>query len=116
MALLFHPMRTQYIWYQVFRRGIDGRGFISHPNLLPIIEVSKMSFPFCIMSPWMPGGNIDQYTKMNPDADRLTLACLHQLGNKRGQPTDCTDNSSCKCARALYTFMGWTFYMVVSLQ
>jgi hypothetical protein len=55
---------------------------ISHPNVLPIIEVSETSFPFCIMSPWMPGGNITQYTKINPDADRLMLVRPHQLEDR----------------------------------
>ena len=53
--------------------------YISHPNVLPVIEVSETPFPFCIMSPWMPRGNIIQYTKMNPDADRLVLVCPYQL-------------------------------------
>jgi hypothetical protein len=41
--------------------------------LLPITKVSEALFPFCIMSPWMPGGNITQYTQTNPDANRLAL-------------------------------------------
>ena len=49
----------------------------SHPNVLPIIQVSGALFPLCIMSPWMPNGNITQYTQVNPDADRLVLVCSH---------------------------------------
>jgi len=45
----------------------------SHPNVLPVIRVSEGGFPLCIMSPWMPDGNITQYTKANPGADRLIL-------------------------------------------
>ena len=52
---------------------------ISHPNLLPIIDVSDALFPFCIMSPWVPDGNIVQYIQMNPDANRLTLVRAYQL-------------------------------------
>ena len=52
---------------------------ISHPNVLPIIDVSETLFPFCIMSPWMSNGNIAQYTQTNPGANRLTLVCAHQL-------------------------------------
>jgi hypothetical protein len=59
-----------------FRRG---RKPISHPNVLPIIDVSETSPPFCIMSPWMPDGNITQYTQMNPGANRLMLVRAHQL-------------------------------------
>jgi hypothetical protein len=46
---------------------------ILHPNLPPVIDVSEMSFPFCVMSSWMPGGNITQYTQINPDINRLAL-------------------------------------------
>jgi serine/threonine protein kinase len=55
--------------------------YISHPNVLPIIEISETPFPLCIMSPWMPGGNVAQYIKVNPGANRLTLVCVNQLEN-----------------------------------
>ena len=51
----------------------------SHPNVLPVIRVSKAEFPVCIMSPWMQDGNITQHTQMNPDADRLMLVRARQL-------------------------------------
>ena len=73
MALLFYQRCTQRTSYQTFRRKINGRRFIAHPNLLPIIEASEALLLFCIMSPWMPDGNITQYTQMNPDAERLPL-------------------------------------------
>lgn len=44
----------------------------SHPNVLPIIDISTQ-FPFSIMTPWMPDGNITQYIQMNPDVNRLML-------------------------------------------
>ena len=56
-----------------------GRKPISHPNILPITDVSETLSPFCIMSPWMPDGNITQYAQMNPGANRLMLVCAHQL-------------------------------------
>ena len=67
VALLFYQRRTQYTSYQTFRREISGRK--SHPNVLPIIEVSETLLPFCIMTPWMADGNITQYTRVNPDAN-----------------------------------------------
>ena len=68
---------TQHASSQTFRRKINGHMHISHPNVLPIIDVSETLFPFCIMSPWMPDGNITQYTEVNPDANRLVLVCAH---------------------------------------
>ena len=69
---------------QSFRRDINERRHFSHPNVLPIIDVSKMPFPFYIMSPWMPDGNITQHIQRNPDANRLTLVCVHQPEVQRG--------------------------------
>jgi len=55
-----------------------------HPNVLPVIEVSETLFPLCIMTPWMPDGNITQYIQLNPAADRLMLVRAHQLGDLCG--------------------------------
>jgi hypothetical protein len=38
----------------------------------------------CIVSPWIPDGNIIQYTQMNPSADRLLLVRARQLKARRG--------------------------------
>ena len=78
VAFLFYQMHAECILYQTFCHGTNGYMQISHPNLLPVLEVSKTLFPFCIMSPWMPDGNIIQYTKMNPDVNRLMLVCAYQ--------------------------------------
>jgi hypothetical protein len=107
VALLFYQGRALYISYQTFCREVDGRRRISHPNLLPVIEVSETLFPFCIMTPWMLDGNIVQYTRVNPDANRLMLVRAHQ---PESQPADYADNSYRKRARASCIFMGWTFY------
>ena len=104
-APLFHQRRTQHSLLQTFCRKADGCVSIFHPNVLPIIEVSVL-FPFCIMSPWMPDGNIMQYTQMNADANRLALVRAHQLEGWWGESTDHADNSLHKHARALYTFTG----------
>ena len=50
-----------------------------HPNVLSVVEVSETLLPLCIMSPWMPGGNIIQYIKVNPGANRLMLVRVYQL-------------------------------------
>jgi serine/threonine protein kinase len=73
--------RTECTSYQTLCREINGCKSISHPNLLPVIDVSETLFPFCIMSPWMPDGNIRQYLQANPNANRLTLVRVNQLGD-----------------------------------
>ena len=70
---LFSRRRSQFTSYQIYRRVIEESKLDSHPNVLPVIRASSGEFPFCIMSPWMPDGDITQYAQMNPAVDRLTL-------------------------------------------
>ena len=69
---------------QIFYDEVEGCKHFSHPNILPVVQVPEALFPFCIMSPWMPGGNIVQYTQNNPSANRLMLVCTlaHRTYNK----------------------------------
>lgn len=73
MTLLFSRRCTQFTPYQVYHRVIEESKRNHHPNVLPIIGVSEVLFPFCIMSPWTPSGNIAQYIRANRSADRLML-------------------------------------------
>jgi hypothetical protein len=91
------------------------RKFISHPNLLPIINKSGTPYLTCIMSPWMPDGNITQYTQINPGVNRLMLVRAHQP-EARKQPTDPVGNSLHKRASASYIFMGTVSRTVTSIQ
>ena len=100
--------------YQIFYHDGEGCKHFSHPNILPVVEISEAPFPFCIMTPWMPGGNIIQYTKKNPSANRLMLVIVRQ--GWQGRPTDYVDTSSRKSAVASHTFMGKVFHTVVSLR
>jgi len=78
VTVLFYQRRTQYAPCQIYRRLGEGGDLSPHPNVLPVIQVSEILFPFCTMSPWMPDGNIIQYTRANSGADRLMLVCAHQ--------------------------------------
>jgi len=49
-----------------------------HPNVLPVILVSEEEFPLCVVSPWMPDGNITTYTQANPGTNRLMLVRAHR--------------------------------------
>ena len=70
--------KTQCASHQAYCREVEGYKYLPHPNVLPVIEVSETLFPLCIMSPWMPDGNIMQYTHKNRDANRLMLVRIHQ--------------------------------------
>ena len=53
-----------------------GWKYISHPNVLPFLGISESLFWFSIITPWLPNGNIVQYTKNDPWVDRLQLVSL----------------------------------------
>ena len=48
---------------------------LSHPNILALLGVSIPADTHCfrILTRWMPNGNIVQYAKSNPTANRLQL-------------------------------------------
>jgi len=74
----FDQSQTHRVSHQILYNKVKGREYLSHPNVLPVIEISETLFPLCIMSPWMADGNIMQYTEKNQNANRLMLVCIHQ--------------------------------------
>lgn len=64
---------TQHASEQSYHRVGEGGELNPHPNVLPIIKVSETLLPLYVMTPWMPDGNVIQYTQKNPGTDRLTL-------------------------------------------
>ena len=44
---------------------------LTHPNILPLLGVTIT--PFQLVSNWMSGGDLPEYIKKYPDADRLGL-------------------------------------------
>ncbi|KAF9780033.1 kinase-like domain-containing protein [Thelephora terrestris] len=62
---------------------------LTHPNILPLLGISIVpdNNRLDILTEWMPSGNIMEYTKSNPEANRLRLlsevtsavAYLHRL-------------------------------------
>ena len=54
---------------------------LSHSNILPLKGVCVSVNPPCffILSEWMPNGNVMEYTKSNPGANRLRLVSRLQF-------------------------------------
>lgn len=44
---------------------------LAHPNIVPLLGIT--STPLQLISEWMPGGDLTEYIKKNPDVDRLDL-------------------------------------------
>ena len=52
---------------------------MNHPNILSIEGVAPKLFEFCMVSRWMPNGDILEYITKYPEVNRLELASLtHQ--------------------------------------
>ena len=46
---------------------------LRHPNVLPLIGVTMSKDHFAMISDWMVNGDINNFVKEHPDADRLEL-------------------------------------------
>jgi len=44
-----------------------------HPNVLPLIGVTMSETHFAMVSDWMENGNINDFVKTHPGANRLEL-------------------------------------------
>ena len=44
---------------------------LTHPNILPLLGITIC--PFQLISDWMPGGDLPEYIKKNPNVYRLEL-------------------------------------------
>ena len=49
---------------------------LQHPNVLPLIGVMMTETQFTMISEWMENGNINEFVKANPNANRLALVCF----------------------------------------
>lgn len=65
--------RTQPDSNQRFYREIVGWKYVSHPNVVPFLGISESLFPFCIISPWLPNGNILEYVGKRQEVNRFRL-------------------------------------------
>ena len=46
---------------------------LRHPNILPLVGVTMTETQFAMVSEWMANGNVNEFVKAHPDADRLGL-------------------------------------------
>ena len=49
---------------------------LHHLNVLPLMGVTMTDGRFEVVSEWMVNGNINEFLKKNPDADRLKLVSV----------------------------------------
>ena len=46
---------------------------LRHENVLPLLGATVIGTRFVMVSEWMPNGNINEFVKARPDADRVGL-------------------------------------------
>jgi serine/threonine protein kinase len=46
---------------------------LSHPNVLPFIDIATSPFKFCMVSPWMANGDVIVYLNSHPQANPLRI-------------------------------------------
>ena len=70
--LTHHPYSTST---QRLCREVIGWKRLSHPNIFPLLGISVSTDPyhFLILSEWMSNGDVMQYARSNPEANRLRM-------------------------------------------
>jgi len=62
---------------QRFCREVMAWKSLHHPNVLPLLGVTMAKDRFVMVSEWMVKGNINEFVKAEPSADRLELVCFY---------------------------------------
>ena len=62
---------------QRFCREVMAWKSLHHPNVLPLLGVTMAKNQFVMVSEWMAKGNINEFVKEEPSADRLELVCFY---------------------------------------
>jgi hypothetical protein len=70
-----YPGQVLIIFSQRFRNEALDWKYLPHPSIVPFIGVTTEFCPFCLISPWMSNGDINQYLRDNPSTKRLVLVC-----------------------------------------
>ena len=52
---------------------------LQHPNIIPLLGVTINSERCSLVSNWMDNGTINEFIKMNPDANRIDLVGFHVI-------------------------------------
>jgi len=69
---------------------------VCHPNIVPFLGVTEVSAPLCMVSEWMPNGNVRDYVMKNPESSRLQLVRQFKVG-----PESSRRDSSCSTSVAV---------------
>ena len=72
-TMLSFPMLCTDCALQKFCKEVVTWKTLQHPNVLLLIGVTMSETQFAMISDWMENGNINEFVKTHPDANRLDL-------------------------------------------
>lgn len=64
------PFQRYYKELTVWKR-------LNHPNVVPALGAAPDIAELCVVSPWMPDGDLLQYLGKNPGANRFSIVRIH---------------------------------------
>ena len=81
---MLYPLTTDCVSQRFCRKVLEWKT-LRHPNVLSLLGVTMSENRLVIVSEWMVKGNINQFVRANPNADRLGLVrfSLNALGFAR---------------------------------
>ena len=68
------PVHDHLPTWQYFCKEAVMWKYLDHPNVLPLLGITID--PLQLVSKWVSGGNLQQYIKKHPTADRRKLVCV----------------------------------------
>jgi len=71
---------------------------LNHPNVVPTLGAGPDIAELCVVSPWMPDGNLLQYLSKYPGANRMAIVRVHTVHAGECTEFDTQDDWSCRWA------------------
>ena len=83
---LTHHHRSTFI--QQLCREVIGWKHLAHPNIFPLLGISMSADPshLLVLSQWMHNGNVMEYVRFNPKANRLRMVSLFAVSPRSSPP------------------------------
>ena len=71
---------------------------LKHPNVVPTLGAGPDIGELCVVSPWMPDGDLQQYLNKYPGANRVAIVRVHVPCASKYTESVTQDDWSCRWA------------------
>lgn len=75
--LSFRAQTNDSLSLQRFFKEVTVWKRLNHPNVIPNLGASLDIAEFCVVSPWMPDGDLSQHLSRHPAANRPLIVSIH---------------------------------------